>query len=180
MGRLHTMWTVLWPKGSQNSHTVYPAAPSTGPSIKSMSGVSIRHIWIPQGTDVSPITSKPCYCGFVIRALLLILLGNLIPLQGTKVLEDREVRTTFRFVNYDAPEEQASMPILRYTGTHSSPEWTDIERGSVFSFDNFVRGTQVKQTNSRHCAMYRQTSLRLRTKQNPDPQAGNVTHGNSM
>ena len=63
------------------------------------------------------------------------------------------MRFTFCFVTYDAPEQQASTPVLRYTGTRKSPEWMDIERGSVFSFNNFVRDTQAGQINSGHCAI---------------------------
>jgi hypothetical protein len=97
--------------------------------------------------------SKPCCHGFVVHPLLLVLLDNLIPSQGTKVLEDRELRSSFRYVTYDVPQRRAYRPVFRYTGTRSAPEWMDTERGSVFSFDDFVRGTQVRQTNSGYCAI---------------------------
>ena len=40
----------------------------------------------------------------------------------------------------------------------------DTEPGSVFSSNDFVRGTHVEQASSRHCVPYRQTSLSLHTR----------------
>jgi hypothetical protein len=86
------------------------------------------------------------------------------------------VRATFDYTTYDAPKGRAVTLIRRYNGTHSAPEWIDIEPGSVFDFNSFASGAQVRQTNSGYCAKSPQTSLRLRTERDPDPQAGNVAH----
>jgi hypothetical protein len=75
--------------------------------------------------------------------LLLILIHDLIALQGTKVLEDREVRESFIFVTKDASKRQIIQPVIKYTGTRRAPEWMDLEKGS-FVFNEFVRGTQGK------------------------------------
>ena len=111
--------------------------------------------------------------------LLLVLQYNLIPSQGTKVLEDRELRTTLCYVTDGAPQRQASQPVLRYTGTSDTPEWRDTEPGSVFSFNNFARGTQVRQPNTGYCAIYRQISLQLRTRRHTEEQAGCATRESS-
>jgi hypothetical protein len=96
---------------------------------------------------------------------------NLIALQGERVLEDREVRQPFVYVTEGAPQRQAVQSVIKYTGTLSIPEWMDIEQGSVFDFSSFARGTQVKQTSSRHCAIFRQISLLLRIRHSMEPQA---------
>ena len=57
-----------------------------------------------------------------------------IVLQGTKVLEDREVRHWFRVSTKGAPPQDASTEIIKYTGALASPEWEDIEPGRVFNF----------------------------------------------
>src|SRR5258706_68368 len=48
---------------------------------------------------------------------LMILLVSLAPLQGTKVLEDQEVRYSFCYVTEGAPQQQAFQSVLKYTGT---------------------------------------------------------------
>ena len=105
-----------------------------------MSCVSISHGWIPRETSGSPAVSKLCYRGFVIHPLLSILLDNFITLQGTKVLEDHEVRRNFSYITEGAPQLQAFQSVVKYTGEQSAPRWMDIEKGNVFGFsDNFVR-----------------------------------------
>ena len=49
--------------------------------------------------------------------------------QGTKVLEDREVRHSFCYVTEGTPRQQASQQVSKYTGASSSPEWMDVEPG---------------------------------------------------
>ena len=88
---------------------------------------------MPQGIGASIAVSKKCYRGFVIYRLLLILLDNLIVLQGTKVLKDKEVRFGLSYTTEDTPQQHASPSVLKYTGTSSSPGWTDIDQGSIFS-----------------------------------------------
>jgi len=55
-------------------------------------------------------------------------------LQGTKVLEDREIRSDFCLTSKDTPPQRAFPSILKYTGTLAAPKWTDVEPGRVFSF----------------------------------------------
>ena len=136
---------------------MYPATPSTRPKTRNMFGVNTSHTWISQGRDVSPTISEPCYHGFVIRPLSLISLGDPVVSQGTKVLEDREIRSRFWYVAEGAPQQQAYQSILKYTGTNSAPEWMDTEPGSVFCFNNFSKGVQAKQASTRHCVVYGRT-----------------------
>ena len=83
---------------------------------------------------------KTCYCGFVFRHHLLVLSNNFITLQGTKVLEDREVRFNLCYTTEGTPQRQALSAVFKYTGARSTPEWIDIERGSVFRFSDFFGG----------------------------------------
>jgi len=55
-------------------------------------------------------------------------------LQGTKVLEDRELRNPLSWLSVDAPPRHIFSPIVKYTGALVAPEWEDIERGIVFGF----------------------------------------------
>ena len=57
---------------------------------------------------------------------------DLIPLQGTKILEDREVRHSFCVSAKGAPPQHGTARIIKYTGALASPEWKDVEPGSVF------------------------------------------------
>ena len=100
-------------------------------------------------------------------------------LQGAKVLEDRELRFRLRQVTVD-PAEPASTVVIKYTGVLGTPEWMDIERGSVIGFNNFVRGVEVKQTSSRSCATYGRTHPLLRIRQGAENQAKSATCGISM
>ena len=84
--------------------------------------------------------SKPCYHGFAIHLLLSILLNNLIALQGTRVLEDREIRQPLIYVTRGAPQRQVVSPVIKYTGTLRAPQWMDIEQGSVLSFQHLCEG----------------------------------------
>jgi len=59
---------------------------------------------------------------------------NSIGLQGTKVLEDREIRHSFCVTNEGSPPQSASPGITKYTGALAAPEWEDTEPGRVFSF----------------------------------------------
>jgi len=47
--------------------------------------------------------------------------------RGTKVLEDREIRSRFCYITEGAPQRQAYQSILKYTGTNYAPEWMDTE-----------------------------------------------------
>jgi len=53
---------------------------------------------------------------------------NFIALQGTKVLEDREVRLAHCTVTgKDAPPKHPFSAITKYTGALAAPEWKDVE-----------------------------------------------------
>ena len=109
-----------------------------------MSSVNKRHTWTLQGINISPAILRPYYRGFVVRPPLLIHLDNFTISQGTEILGDREVRSSFLSVTDGAPQRQVVQSIIKYTGTLSIPEWMDIERGSVLIFSDFAKGTQVK------------------------------------
>jgi len=61
-------------------------------------------------------------------------------MQGTRVLEDREIRFSFRILAEDAPPQHGFSGITKYTGSLTAPEWEDVEPGRVLSFP----GTLVK------------------------------------
>ena len=52
-------------------------------------------------------------------------------LQGTKVLEDREIRLSRTMVAESAPPKRSSSKITKYTGESTAPEWKDDEPGRV-------------------------------------------------
>ena len=95
---------------------------------------------------------------------LSILLNEFVVLQGTKVLEDREVRRVFCNTTEGVLDKQAFQSVVKYTGANNNPQWMDIEQGSVSGFSDLVSGTKVKQKSSRRCAVYKQISLLLRIK----------------
>ena len=55
-------------------------------------------------------------------------------MQGTKVLEDREIRHSFSLTAEGSPPQSASPGITKYTGALTDPEWEDIEPGRVVCF----------------------------------------------
>jgi len=63
---------------------------------------------------------------------------DLIVPQGTKVLEDREIRHSFAVVTTGSPARGASPGIVKYTGSLVSPEWEDAEPGRVFNFPLYL------------------------------------------
>ena len=68
---------------------------------------------------------------------------NSIALQGTKVLEDREIRLDFIRCAEGAPPQHACPRIIKYTGALAEPEWYDVEPGRVFTFPWYlVEGAQ--------------------------------------
>ena len=96
-----------------------------------------------QEINVSAAISPPCYHEFGICPFCCFS-DDLIALQGTKVLEDREVRKPFITVANDAPQRLTFQRVIKYTGTRRSPEWMDLEQGSAFAFNRFVKGTHGK------------------------------------
>ena len=113
---------------------VCPVTPFTAPPIQSTSGVRISRLLIPRDRNVSQTISLPCYHGFVVPNLHLAFELNSIALQGTKVLENREIRQTFYRTSEDTPLQHVSPKVVKYTGALVAPEWEDIEPGIVFNF----------------------------------------------
>jgi len=71
---------------------------------------------------------------------------NLIALQGTKILGDREIRYRRCAITKDTPRTHTFTRIIKYTGTLASPEWKDIEPGRVFSFPrHLVKNAQSQK-----------------------------------
>jgi len=71
---------------------------------------------------------------------------NHIVLQGTKVLEDREIRHSFYMTSEDIPPQHVFSRVVKYTGTLATPEWDDVEEGRVFSFPwYFVKSAQSQK-----------------------------------
>ena len=68
---------------------------------------------------------------------------DLTVLQGTKVLEDYEIRHTFWVTAQGNPPQHASPEISKYTGALLTPKWEDVEPGRVFTFPwHLVKSTQ--------------------------------------
>ena len=63
---------------------------------------------------------------------------NPVALQGTKVLEDREIRHGFCCTSKGAPRKYVSTEIVKYTGALAAPEWGDIEEGRPFGFSCYL------------------------------------------
>ena len=70
---------------------------------------------------------------------------NFIALQGTKVLEDREIRHSFFLSSEDGPPQHASPGIDKYTGALDAPEWKDVEQGKVFGFPWYLVNSAQSQ-----------------------------------
>lgn len=58
--------------------------------------------------------------------------------QGTKVLEDREIRLRFSCSTEGTPPQQAYQGVTKYTGALATPEWKDIEPGRVLTFPLYL------------------------------------------
>ena len=68
---------------------------------------------------------------------------DLIALQGTKVLEDQEIRHGFSKTTEGDPPQYVSPGITKYTGALAAPKWADVEPGRVFSFSwHLVKSTE--------------------------------------
>ena len=57
-----------------------------------------------------------------------------IVLQGTRILEEREIRCELCMVDEDAPPQHTNSRFVKYTGDLASPVWEDAEPGRVFGF----------------------------------------------
>jgi len=72
--------------------------------------------------------------------------SNSIALQGTKILENREIRHRRSATTADTPRKRTFTRIVKYTGSSASPEWEDVEPGRVLSFPcYFVESTQSQK-----------------------------------
>ena len=99
-----------------------------------MSGVSIGRMLTLWGRSTFAEVLERCYCGCVNHIIDLACRTGFHRLQGTKVLEDREIRHRFCTVSEDAPPQRISHMISKYTGKALvSPEWRDVEEGAVFT-----------------------------------------------
>jgi len=68
---------------------------------------------------------------------------NFIVPQGTKVLEDREIRRSFYETTEGAPAQHVLPKILKYTGTPAALKWKDEEQGRTLNFPwYFVKSAQ--------------------------------------
>jgi len=125
---------------------VQPPASYTRPPIPSTAGVHIRHMLTLWGINVFLTTLRPCCREFVMCNLYFAFELNPVGLQGTKVLEDREIRFRLCWMSEDVPPRHISQRIVKYTGTSTSPEWEDAEPGRVFSFPRyFVKALKAKR-----------------------------------
>lgn len=68
------------------------------------------------------------------RSKLTLLTDGAIKIQGTKVLETREIRKTVRVTREGAPQNSAYARIIKYDGREKNPQWMDVERGTIFDF----------------------------------------------
>jgi len=54
-----------------------------------------------------------------------------VALQGTKVLEDREIRLVHSAISLGSPPTHSFPEISKYTGALATPQWKDVEPGRV-------------------------------------------------
>jgi len=143
-----------------------------------MPGVHISHISMLWEISVFLTTLRLCYRGFVMPNLYLAFEFNSTCLQGTKVLEDREIRLRFCSVSEDAPPQHISLRIVKYTGTLVSPQWEDVEPGRVFTLPRyFVQALRHQKPSSKRYAMSRLTSPPRRVRQNSTRMGKRATGG---
>jgi len=63
-----------------------------------------------------------------------------VKIQGTKVLESREIRKPMHVLGEDAPEDHISARIVKYDGNIKEPQWMDVDEGRVH---DHVRDTML-------------------------------------
>ena len=101
------------------------------PPIQNMSGANPNRTLIPWGIDVSLVIFGPCSLEFVIYNHCLAFWIEFFALQGTRVLEDREIRLARVITAEGVPPHNASENLTKYTGASATPEWKDVEPGRV-------------------------------------------------
>ena len=112
---------------------VYPITSSTIPRIQSMSGVNTNRSSTIRGRSLS-LAILRSYCrGYVNYVIDFACPIGFHRSQGTKVLEDLEFRYHLCILSEDAPPQNVSSEIIKYTGTLVSPEWDDVETGAMLA-----------------------------------------------
>jgi len=56
---------------------------------------------------------------------------DVITIQGTKVLESREIRTMLQAVREGAPARDVLARVIKYDGNRQRPQWRDMEQGTI-------------------------------------------------
>ena len=110
---------------------VYPITSSTIPGIQSTSGVNTNRSSTLRGRSLSLAVLCSCCRGYVNHVIDFACPIGFHRSQGTKVLEDREIRYRRCILSEDAPPQSVSSEIIRYSGTLVYPEWDDVEKGAV-------------------------------------------------
>ena len=85
------------------------------------------------GRSTFPTILRPCCHGYVNHIIDFACRIDFLCSQGTKVLEDREIRLDLFLTSEDAPPQSTSDEIVKYTGTLVSPKWKDVTKGAVFT-----------------------------------------------
>lgn len=90
-------------------------------------------------TDVLGDQYLPCafetmlskVCRRIAPVRFTLLTGICVAIQGTKVLENREIRTTMYVVREGAPAKDVLARIVKYDGNLKEPRWIDIEQSAT-------------------------------------------------
>ncbi|KAF9650933.1 hypothetical protein BDM02DRAFT_3127282 [Thelephora ganbajun] len=84
----------------------------------------------------------------VLIRLTLLTDTDTMAIQGTKVLESREIRTRMYVVREGPPAREALAQIIKYDGGRREPQWMVIERGIIF--DSVARFPCLVLTIQKH------------------------------
>jgi len=93
---------------------------------------------MPWGKDAFLVVFIPCCLGFVTHNLYLAVRTGPHTLQGTNIVEDREIRQRYCSVTEGVPRQHDTARITKYTGALASPEWEDSEPGRVFGLSWYL------------------------------------------
>jgi len=69
--------------------------------------------------------------------------------KGTKVLENREIRTSMYVVREGAPAKEVTARIIKYDGSQRSPRWMDVERDRFETLCHVVADISVASQTSK-------------------------------
>jgi len=120
------------------SVTLYATSPTQGTS-----GARISYLSMPRGgkhvpggffTTLTRVRHTQSLSGC----------SNRIPSlwQGTKILDNREIRRRYSVSTKDTPPQHCSSYIVKYTGALTSPEWKDVDLCRVFSLSLYFTQSQ--------------------------------------